>query len=235
MVLGYSAAQVRAAEAPLLEAGEPLMRQAAAGLADELRRVLDVRPARADRSTRRRVLLLVGPGNNGGDALFAGAELAAEGVAVDVLPTGSRMHEEGLAAAVEAGARVYRDADPDAGCRLASGSDVIVDGILGTGTSADSPALRGRARDLVDAILPVLDRPLRPDVVAVDLPSGISPDDGSVPDPVVLPADVTVTFGAVKAGLLLQPARRLAGEIRLVDIGLGPYLEGEEPLVDVAP
>jgi hydroxyethylthiazole kinase-like uncharacterized protein yjeF len=177
------------------------------------------------------VLLLVGPGNNGGDALFAGAELAGEGVAVDVVPTGSRMHEEGLAAAVDAGARVRADADPDAACRLASGADVIVDGILGTGTSAESPALRGRARDLVAAVLPVLDYPLRPDVVAVDLPSGISPDDGAVPDPVVLPADVTVTFGGVKAGLLLQPASRLAGEVRLIDIGLGPYLETAEPLV----
>jgi NAD(P)H-hydrate epimerase len=231
MVLGYSAEQVRDAEAPLLAAGEPLMRRAAAGLADELRRILERRPPRPDRSPRRRVLILAGPGNNGGDALFAGAELAGETVAVDVVPTGSRMHEAGLSAAIEAGARVKSDADPDAVSRLASGTDVIVDGILGTGTSAESPALRGRARELVAAILPVLDHPLRPDVVAVDLPSGISPDDGAVPDPVVLPADVTVTFGAVKAGLLLQPARRLAGEVRLIDIGLGPQLERVEPLL----
>ena len=231
MVLGYSAEQVRAAEAPLLAAGEPLMRRAAAGLAEEIRRVLANRPARPDGSSRRRVLLLVGPGNNGGDALFAGAELAGEGVVVEVVPTGSRMHEEGLAAATAAGARVHPDADPDAGCRLASGADVVVDGILGTGTSSGSPALRGRARDLVDAILPVLDRPLRPDVVAVDLPSGTSPDDGAVPDFVVLPADVTVTFGAVKAGLLIDPARRLAGEVRLIDIGLGPQLAAVEPLI----
>jgi NAD(P)H-hydrate epimerase len=52
-----------------------------------------------------------------------------------------------------------------------------------------------------------------------------------VPDPVVLPADVTVTFGAIKAGLLLAPASRFVGELRLVDIGLGPHLEHAEPLV----
>ncbi|MDQ4138281.1 MAG: NAD(P)H-hydrate epimerase [Actinomycetota bacterium] len=230
MVLGYSAEQVRSAEAPLLAAGEPLMRRAAAGLAAELRRVLEGRPVRGDRSSHRRLLMLVGPGNNGGDALFAGAELAGEGIAVDVIPTSSKMHEEGLAAAVEAGARIHPDADPDTAARMASGADVVVDGILGTGTSVDSPALRGRARELVAAVLPVLDRPLRPDVVAVDLPSGVSPDDGAVPDPVVLPADVTVTFGAVKAGLLLQPARRLVGELRLIDIGLS--FDGVEPLVD---
>ena len=94
---------------------------------------------------------------------------------------------------------------------------------------------RSSAGTAIPVRIPVLDRPLRPDVVAVDLPSGISPDDGGVPDPVVLPADVTVTFGAVKAGLLLQPARRLAGGVRLIDIGLRPYLEGVEPLVDLAP
>ena len=230
MVLGYSAAQVRAAVAPLLAAGEPLMRQAAAGLADELRRVLQSRPRRRDRSVQR-LLLLVGPGNNGGDALFAGAELAGEGTAVTIVPTGPRMHDEALAAALSAGAQVNSEADPDLVSRLASGADVVVDGILGTGTSADSPALRGRARELVAAILPVLDRPLRPDVVAVDLPSGISPDDGAVPDAVVLPADLTVTFGAIKAGLLLPPACLLAGDVRLIDIGLGPYLQAVEPLV----
>jgi hydroxyethylthiazole kinase-like uncharacterized protein yjeF len=231
MIFGYSAEQVRAAEAPLLAAGEPLMRRAAAGLAQELRRVLDGRPPRPDGGSRRRVLMLVGPGNNGGDALYAGAELAGAGMAVTVVATGSRMLEEALDAALESGARLRADADPDAARRLASDADAIVDGILGTGTSAGSPALRGRARDLVTAILPVLDRPGRPEVVAVDLPSGISPDDGTVPDPVVLPADVTVTFGALKAGLLLDPARRLAGNVVLVDIGLGPHLAGVEPLL----
>jgi NAD(P)H-hydrate repair Nnr-like enzyme with NAD(P)H-hydrate epimerase domain len=66
----------------------------------------------------------------------------------------------------------------------------------------------------------------RPAVVAVDLPSGLSPDDGRVFEP-LLRADVTVTFGAVKAGLLLEPGASAAGRVVLVDLGLGPHLHGE--------
>jgi NAD(P)H-hydrate epimerase len=68
----------------------------------------------------------------------------------------------------------------------------------------------------------------------VDLPSGVDPDDGSVSPP-LLPAHTTVTFGAVKAGLLLPPGRSSAGRLRLVDIGLGPALEGVVPLVGGTP
>jgi NAD(P)H-hydrate repair Nnr-like enzyme with NAD(P)H-hydrate epimerase domain len=110
---------------------------------------------------------------------------------------------------------------------LAASADVVLDGILGTGAAA-SPALRPPARDVVDALLPVV--AAGTPVVAVDLPSGVGPDDGAVIGP-VLPALVTVTFGAVKAGLLLSPGRELAGDVRLVDIGLGPRLADVEPLV----
>jgi hydroxyethylthiazole kinase-like uncharacterized protein yjeF len=221
------------------------MQRAASGLADEIRRALGaVAAGRAGR-----VLLLVGSGNNGADALYAGAELASEDVDVIVVAAGSRMHGEALAAAIAAGATREDGFDrADAGevegadgieadridagriASLAAGVDVIVDGILGTGTSAN-PALRGIARELVATIRPVLAAPTHPIVVAVDIPSGINPDDGTVPDPVVLPADTTVTFGALKAGLLLEPASRLAGRIRLIDIGLAPDLEAVEPLV----
>jgi hydroxyethylthiazole kinase-like uncharacterized protein yjeF len=175
--------------------------------------------------------VLVGTGNNGGDALFAAAELAGDGVDVLLLPVGDRMHEEGRDAALAAGARMLQPASALAELpRLAAGADVIVDGILGTGTGA-SPALRGTAREVVAAILPALQGRPRPTVVAVDIPSGVSPDDGSVPDPTVLPADVTVTFGGVKAGLLLPPASGLAGEVRLIDIGLGPELARMAPVL----
>ena len=118
---------------------------------------------------------------------------------------------------------------------------MIVDGILGIGAAA-SPALRGRAREVVARVLERLaerghaDRApgtRHPLVVAVDLPSGISPDDGTVPDATVLPADVTVTMGAVKAGLLVPPASRLAGRVVLIDLGLGPAVAGVDPVVTV--
>ena len=207
MIAGYTAAQVRAAEHPLLTAGEPLMRRAAAALAAELRGFAP-----------RRILALVGAGDNGGDALFAVAELASEGVTVDLVATASRHHGEGAAAALAAGARWVDAADA---ARLAAAADLVLDGIVGIGSS---PGLRGAARDIVVAIVPVLAAARRPRVIAVDIPSGISPDDGTVPDPAVLPADLTVTFGAVKAGLLIEPGARYAGRVVLVDLGLGPYL-----------
>uniref|UniRef100_UPI0028D80472 NAD(P)H-hydrate epimerase n=1 Tax=uncultured Frigoribacterium sp. TaxID=335377 RepID=UPI0028D80472 len=121
----------------------------------------------------------------------------------------------------------------EAGARLReSGAAVLLDGVLGTGTSAD-PALRGTARDVVAALLPWVTTADGLPVVAVDVPSGIGPDDGSVPDPIVLSATLTVTFGAHKAGLLIEPAAALAGEVVLVDIGLLPDLAAVPPAVSV--
>lgn len=213
---GWTAAQVRNAEQPLLDAGEPLMQRAAAGLAAEVEHLLVERAARPGS-----VVVLVGSGNNGGDALFAAATLARQGRRVTLVPLGTRLHEEGLADAVAAGAERI-PIDPAVISTEVAEADVVLDGILGTGAAA-SPALRPPARDVVADILAVAQRPA---VVAVDLPSGIGADDGSVHEP-VLPADVTVTFGAVKAGLLIEPARSLAGRIALVDLGLEPHLEGE--------
>jgi NAD(P)H-hydrate epimerase len=226
MVAGYTAAQVRAAEKPHLDRGEPLMRLAASVLAAVVREQLARRTGGSPS-----VVVLAGSGDNGGDALFAAAELAAEGTQVEVVPTGARLHSEGRKAAEQAGVRIVDDVEPEQVARLAAGASVLVDGILGTGTSADA-ALRGRARELVAAVLPTLGGPDSPIVVAVDLPSGIHPDDGSVPDPVVLPADVTVTFGAAKAGLLLEPGADYAGELRVIDLGLGAELEQFTPLVE---
>ncbi|GGF16570.1 NAD(P)H-hydrate epimerase [Subtercola lobariae] len=168
----YTAAQVRAAEEPLLAAGIPLMARAAAALAEETRALLE-RSGVATGAAR--VLVLAGSGNNGGDALFAAAQLARLGARVAIAPTSERIHEEGLAAAVAAGAAVIaggsavidKGATKLAGgspgiadgasyveqvARVAAESDIILDGILGTGTSAN-PALRGLARDIVAGIL----------------------------------------------------------------------------------
>lgn len=65
----------------------------------------------------------------------------------------------------------------------------------------------------------------------MDVPSGIDVDTGGIADEHVLHADVTVTFGGVKAGLLRGPAATLAGRIELVDVGIGADLAAVEPLV----
>ncbi|MFT4235661.1 MAG: NAD(P)H-hydrate epimerase [Microbacterium sp.] len=187
----FLAAQVRAAEAPLLAEGVPLMRRAAHALAQV---IAEHHP--------KRMLVLVGAGDNGGDALYAAAEL--EGVEVDVIRTSDRVHEAAIAAAIDAGARVIDSVEPD-------GYDLVVDGILGIGARG---ALRGRAREIVSTLLPS-----RPQVIAVDVPSGLDPDTGKVDD-LVLPADTTVTFGAVKHGLTTGAGPRLAGRVILVGLGL---------------
>lgn len=248
---GYTAEQVRAAERPLLDAGEPLMRRASTALGEEIARMLDLPEApdgdgiddgdgeATDAAGRPIVVVLAGSGDNGGDALFAASHLAERGADVRIVATGSSLHDEGAAAARRAGAAdLDPDADPDEFERVVRLADVLVDGILGIGAAA-SPALRGRSREVVARVLELLGpcwaadvggAPRHPLVVAVDLPSGISPDDGSVPDPTVLPADVTVTMGAVKAGLLREPGARFAGRVVLVDLGLGPALEGVPPV-----
>lgn len=210
----YTAAHVRAAERPLLEAGEPLMRRAAAALAAIARRELHGLGAAGPR-----VLVLAGSGDNGGDALFAAAILAeVDDVEVDVLLTSDRAHVESLGAAIAAGARKV---DLPAVIDASADYDLVLDGILGIGASADS-ALRGTARTVVEALLPAVASG-KPRVIAVDLPSGLHPDAGTADD-AVLPASVTVTFGAVKTGLVTAEGPRLTGRLVLVGIGLEPGL-----------
>lgn len=238
MIEAFTAAQVRAAEEPLLVRGVPLMERAAFALATVVAQDLRRGPrrrtpdgaARPRRVTGRRVVLLVGSGNNGGDALFAGAYLARRGVAVEAVCTSERPHAEGLSALLRAGGRAI-----DVAAGRASWSqvvdrvlaaDAVVDGLVGIGATG---ALRGVAGELVAALAGERSGRSRrrggsgsgagPWVVAVDAPSGIGIDDGSVPGP-VLGADRTVTFGALKPGLLLPPATRLAGAVTLVDVGL---------------
>jgi hydroxyethylthiazole kinase-like uncharacterized protein yjeF len=156
-----------------------------------------------------RVALLVGAGNNGGDALFAGAALARRGAAVQALLLDpDRAHAGGLTALRRAGGRAV-PAEPG---ELA-GADLVLDGIVGIGGSG---GLRPAAAALAAAARELL-------TVAVDVPSGVDADTGAV-DGDAIRADVTVTFGALKAGLLVGAGSVQTGEVRYVDIGLEPEL-----------
>ncbi|MGI5481201.1 NAD(P)H-hydrate dehydratase [Streptomyces lavendofoliae] len=201
MRTAYRVETVRAAEAEVM-ARLPegaLMRRAAAGLATACAGLLG-------RVYGARVVLLVGSGDNGGDALYAGALLARRGAGVSAVLLGPRAHGGGLAALTGAGGRVADD--PDDVLRRA---DLVVDGITGIGGRG---GLRPRAAGAVRAA-----RASGAVLVAVDLPSGVDADTGEVAGEAVR-ADATVTFGAYKPGLLIDPAREYAGALRLVDIGL---------------
>ncbi len=222
MLRAWDVDVIRAAEAPLLATGVPLMDRAAFALAVAVARSLRERRGHVAGA---RVALLVGPGNNGGDALFAGAHLARRGVAVTALLTSGRVHDEGMAALRSAGGAVTRVTSGTAGAEAAARADVVVDGLLGIGARG---ALRGVAADLVAAL--AVDRPF---VVAVDVPSGIGVDDGTLPGP-VLPAHLVVTFGGAKPGLLLPPAALVAGRVVVVDVGL-PLADGDATVARLGP
>jgi NAD(P)H-hydrate epimerase len=215
--VAYTADAIRAAEAPLIAEGRPLMREAARALADVVEEELAQTPGP--------VLVLAGSGDNGGDALFAAAEFVRRATRVDIVLTRDRVHREALDAAVAAGARI-RDASNV--CAADSDHTLVVDGILGIGASAD-PRVRGTARAVVEVLRPAPDDG-RTRVIAVDVPSGLHPDTGEA-DAAVLPATITVTFGAVKAGLLRGHGPELAGRIVLVDLGLEPQLRRVRPAI----
>lgn len=210
MRIAYSVETVRTAERELMDRlpDGVLMQRAAAGLAaacaDLLRRALG-------RVYGARVVLLVGSGDNGGDALYAGARLARRGAGVSaVLLAPERAHAAGLTALLRAGGRVAHDPFD-----ATAGADLVIDGITGIG---------GRGGLRPDAV-PVA-RAARGSgavVVAVDLPSGVEAGSGEVVGE-ALRADATVTFGTYKPAHLIDPAREYAGAVRLVDIGLGAVL-----------
>jgi len=203
-----SVEQVRAAEEAafrLVPAGT-LMQRAAHALAISCANLLaEVRGA----VVGSRVVLLVGSGNNGGDALWAGAFLARRGCRVDAILLSDRAHAEGLVALRAAGGWVHHVTRLDD--RLIDDADLVLDGILGIGGRG---GLRPDAAELADAV--ATSDAL---VVAVDVPSGVDADTGAVPGG-VLSADVTVTFGAVKPSLVVAPGSFHAGVVQLVDIGL---------------
>jgi hydroxyethylthiazole kinase-like uncharacterized protein yjeF len=227
MRTAHSVGKVRDAEQALMAQlpDGALMRRAAAGLASVCSRLLET-------VYGSRVAVLAGSGDNGGDALFAGARLAGRGARVTGIAVSSRVHDAGSAALRAAGGRLIA-ADPGAepgGVQPPGGgpatavaaarhairdANLIIDGILGIGG-------RGGLREPAASLAQAAARS-GATVVAADLPSGIDADTGVVQG-VAVRADVTVTFGTLKPGLLIDPGASHSGVVELVDIGLRPLL-----------
>jgi ADP-dependent NAD(P)H-hydrate dehydratase / NAD(P)H-hydrate epimerase len=223
--------QVRAAEQRLFErTPEPaVMRRAAYAVSVHAARLLTERTGGV---TGRHATLLVGAGNNGGDALWAGAFLRKRGVGVTaVLLAPGKTHAAGLDALRRAGGRAVEAegpaADTDGIGAEASGAleraDVVIDGIVGLSARG---SLRPTAAELV--------RRVTAPIVAVDLPSGVDPVTGAVEGPAV-DATVTVTFGGAKPCHVLGEGAVRSGDVEVIDIGLaGDLAEPELNLLDRA-
>lgn len=200
-------AEVRAAEAMAVAAGtslQQLMQRAGQACADVLHAEFPVG----------RVVVLAGPGNNGGDAFVAARRLQDLGREVSVYemePDQNRSPESSAAAAAFEGRRqALNGLSVDAG-------DVVLDGLFGAGLSR---ALSGEAAFAVSHVNAAGAR-----VVAIDVPSGINGDQGVVCGPVIH-ADVTVTFGCKKPAHVLQPAASFCGDVVPAEIGFGGFLAG---------
>lgn len=255
----YAAADVRAMERPLLDRGVPLMRMAASAVARTAVRLLDGEGIDVEDAD---VVLLAGAGDNGGDGLYAAAALADEGAHVTCVAVGRSLHDTGFAAFVRAGGKVLvLDPDAripgcsagfsagEAGERLgtavelARSAHLVIDAMTGIGLVGALRGIAGTVARLLSSRSggddawnrtalpnrePSGDLPL---VLAVDAPSGVGIDDGSLTGPAI-PADVTVTFGALKPCAVLPPATFACGAVELVDFGF--ELDGFAPAAVLA-
>jgi hydroxyethylthiazole kinase-like uncharacterized protein yjeF len=207
-------AQMREADRATIAAGTPgltLMERAGAGLAEIAQTML---------RERGRVVILCGPGNNGGDGFVAARLLAEAGHRVELGLLGSREKlpgDAGAAAARYHGTVAALDAvDP-------TGADLVIDALFGTGLT----------RDLEGDVAACVERAAQSGVpaLAVDIPSGIDGDSGVIRG-TALPAARTVTFAARKPGHLLLPGRAFCGPVSVVDIGVpDATLEGFAPVL----
>ena len=207
-------AGMRAADAAAMDfgvAGRALMEKAGAAVAEAALEMLE---------GRGRVLVLAGPGNNGGDGFVAARMLRARGLAVDVALLGERERLKGDAAwAAEEWAGEVLPVEPlvEAKEHAFDAYDLVIDALFGAGL--DRP-LEGAAAALAALAVAARKRgEIR--VLAVDVPSGLNGDTGRPMDGgLCFEADMTVTFFRKKPGHLLYPGRDLCGVVRVADIGI---------------
>lgn len=180
------------------QTGLDLMRRAAAAVAR----------AAADLSPEGAIAILAGSGNNGGDAFAAAAILKQQRREVAVYALSPRSHLSGDARVM---AEEWTGPVGSLEAFAPDGFSLVIDGLFGAGLSRD---VEGAASAAIRRLNGGNCR-----VLAIDLPSGVSGDDGQVKGAAVK-ADRTVTFFRRKPGHLLQPGRRLCGEIEVADIGI---------------
>ena len=171
---------------------------------------------RIPRSIAPNVLVLVGPGNNGGDGLVAARHLHDSGYRVTVYLASRLRVDDAKEKLLGQRNILILDGEADPSRReldlALSGNDLVVDAILGTGHS------RAIGEPLASVFKRVNERGAAR-IVAVDLPSGVNADTGEI-DPLAFRATITVSLGHPKRGLLVGPAAGHVGELVNVDIGI---------------
>ena len=208
----FSVAEIRAIERRAARALPPgtLMRRAGEAATAA---ALEMLGAEGDGA----VLVVAGPGNNGGDALECAANLAEAGISVSILhlpsPTPAAPETEHALARAQGSAARFIEAMPHA-----SAFELVIDGLFGIGLTR---ALGGAARELALTI-----NALGGKVLALDVPSGLDADTGAPagPDGVVIAADCTITFIGDKPGLHTFMGRDCAGEVLVASLGIDATL-----------
>lgn len=212
--LVLSRIEVRAIDAAAVRelglTGMLLMENAARGVADAIRReFVDVS----------QITILCGPGNNGGDGLALCRQLAAFNIQANIfVVTGGKQVSDDAAANLNilAAAAITPECSDDSekaiqAIRALSKKDLIVDCLLGTGVRGP---VKAPFLELIEAV-----NSSPATVIAVDVPSGLNCDDGSV-DGVCVKADRTVTFVGLKRGFLSTAAHGFLGQVTIAHIGL---------------
>jgi NAD(P)H-hydrate epimerase len=165
------------------------------------------------------VLVLVGPGNNGGDGLVCAGALAAKGTQVRCYLLKPRSMDDAVFASAVAQRVAMADAAGDNHLDQLrvwlTEADVVVDALLGTGTSRPIDGVLSAVLDLVRQRTPA-------SLVALDGPTGMNYDTGTL-DPAAVAADLTITFHAPKRGHYCFPAADARGELVVVPIGIEPF------------
>lgn len=212
-------AQMKATEERSEEKGvtrAALMQNAAA-------QCLDCIKQRVDKIAYKRIAILCGSGNNGGDGMELAALLREEGGDVTVLLTDKLPDTDTARACMEKRSEkpntLSCKEDPDAAKKLLKSAEIIIDCVFGTGFHGELPAIAADLFGYANAECSGLK-------IAVDIPSGINGDSGSVAEN-AFRSDITLVLGAMKTGLLNHPACESCGETEVLDIGITDDCYGE--------
>jgi hydroxyethylthiazole kinase-like uncharacterized protein yjeF len=178
----------------------------------------------------RRIVVLAGPGNNGGDGLVAARHLREWGAEVSVYLLNGRDEKDSVFAPLVEAQVPATTAEEDAkqGYKgleeLLGGGDLVIDALLGTGRARP---IEGTLAEVLERLRAARERPLSPRLLAVDVPTGVDADSGAV-DPQCVAADATVALGWSKVGLHVQPGAQMAGRVEAVEIGIPKSVETEQ-------